>query len=156
MDRLSATWFFVVDEQGGRLLRGRPRHARRTTVGMHLEQIDSIENPWAELALGEGPPTRAGGPGDPDESARLWRLRRSELLGRYAADLVQWLDRRVSQHRIEALEVFAPPRLLGILRTRYTSALSGRVRDHRGDFGTLTPGELERHPTIAKTVRAAG
>ena len=143
MDNREWTWIAVMNGREGRLLRGRWRSGKSRRL--RLEELEAIGNPLLELdrsAPGEAEgydPRRVGS-------------RRSELFARYAVDLVKWLDAHVKKHSIEELEVFASPRLLPLLRSRYPAALAGRAREHSCNFNGLTVQELECHPEMVQLV----
>lgn len=136
-------WVSVVDDREARLLRGRRRRTgafRR----LHLDPVDTLENPWLEL---EHPP-RGSRNGDEDRHGAKLNHRRAELLARYTSEVARWLEAQVKRHDIEAVEIFAPPRLRGALRATVSPVLATKIRDHEGDLGNLSPGALERHPSI--------
>lgn len=164
MDHRNSIWIAVIDGREGRLLRGRPTTTRpakgpksRARAGrdvdegaLRLDVVESIENPLEELHE-DGP---QGTPGEIDP--RRVRGRRSELLARYAVDVVKWLDVHAKKREIDDLVVFAPQRLRSLLQAMYPQSLTGRVRGHGGDLGTLNPLELERHPDVVRLLDEDG
>ena len=144
-------WLCVLDDQGARLLRGETRRSRQAER-RHLDIVDSLENRWQELEHNvRTPQTGKEGHSDAD-----LKHRRAEFVARYARDAAAWLERTMARREIESLDLFAPPRLLGALRDEYPAALSGRIREHRGDLGHLSPGALERHPPVMALFAPSG
>jgi protein required for attachment to host cells len=139
-------WIFVVDGGRGRLLRGSNVPPGRP----HLEEDESIENPWEEHEHGR-PSPRAGKLGHTYASQGH---EGEELLHRFARDVVLWLERKSRQHKIENLLLFAPPRFLGALRQVCPASLTARITEHEGDLGYMTAGDLARHRVIARLLGA--
>ena len=84
MDNRKRIWLAVIDGRDGRLLRGQPSHCG-SSVRLRLKEVESICNPWVELDSDVPEVPAHQGAGD----------RRSELLVRYAVDLVHWLAGQV-------------------------------------------------------------
>ena len=143
-------WLCVVDDREARLLRVRVLRSHRVERH-HLEVVELFENKWEKLEHN----TRSPQTGKEGHSDANLKRRRVEFLDRYARDVVGWLERNLSEHGIESTDLFAPPRLLGALRAEYPASLSKRIRDHKGDFGYMSAGELEKQSAIVALFRKA-
>lgn len=136
---------------------------QRTSGGeLHLVPLRSLDNPHegeherhrpamlggAERrgALGASsgnPAPHAAAPGHGDEEERR----------RFARELRQWLKASVRELAHGHVDVFAPARMLGLLR----SELSGeRVSTelHEGDLTHLRPQQLAVHPAVVSAIGA--
>jgi len=71
-----------------------------------------------------------------------------ERTRRFAGKVIGWLQKRAEHHDIDRLFLFAPPHLLGVLRTIPPGSLKGHVEELKGDLMSLNVGELAEHPMI--------
>ena len=146
MESPNGLWVFVVDEGRGRLMQGKTVRIGRSERS-RLALVATVENPWHELDRA----SRARQNGHDVQT----RHKRAELLGRFARDVARWLDDRARSLPIEELFVFAPARLLGLLRESYTPNVAKLVHDQKGDLGTMSLGELEQHRLVSAVLHPA-
>ncbi len=140
MEERTPLWLLLLGGSGARLFQAQVALGPRR--GLLLEQVDELRNPLTELERGVTARELDARPGLAKKHA--------ELLGRYAADLVQWTDRNVKRRAIDELEVFGPSRLFSLLRSMAAPPLAQRMTGHQADLGDLTLVELQRHPEILK------
>jgi protein required for attachment to host cells len=131
-------WFALVDAEHCRLLCC--RLTERDT--QHVDQYDVLENTFPEAERAR-PMTQDGMTHDVEERER-----------RFAGAVVGWLQKRVEEHEIDHLVVFATPRLLGVLRKAPLGLLKGHVEELEGNLMRLEAGQLAEHPLVRKLVRA--
>lgn len=67
---------------------------------------------------------------------------------RFAVDIIRWLQKQAVLNRIRSLVLFAPPRMLGVLRMVPLGSLNGRVEELKGDLMRLSAGQLADHPMV--------
>lgn len=134
-------WVLVADLEGGRLL----ECTRKPPQGWcHLEERDAIRNDWESHDLG-GKPTRVA-PGGGSYQNPVTQV--ADRRQRFAKDLAQWLERKVKEHRIPMIEIFAPPKLRGDLRKATPARLKNQLREHSADLRSMPLSELAKHPAI--------
>jgi hypothetical protein len=71
---------------------------------------------------------------------------------RFGSEIVEWLGKKAAQHKFDHLVIFAPPRMLGVIRTVPLGSLKGQVEELKGDLMRLKPGQLADHPMIRALV----
>lgn len=76
-----------------------------------------------------------------------------EFHRRFARQAMEWLKGHLKQQQPQDFKVFAPPTMLGVLRS-ITSVQVGEVEFLEGDFIKLTPAQLAAHPRIQKLLHA--
>jgi protein required for attachment to host cells len=133
-------WFALADAEHCRLLR-----CSLTGQGTrHVDELGALENtlPQQEHAR----PTAGGGPTHNIEEAER----------RFAGDIAGWLEGKAKEHTVDHLVIFAPPRMLGVLRKAAFGALKGNVEEIKGDLMRLAAGQLADHPMIGKLIPANG
>ncbi|MBN1509884.1 MAG: host attachment protein [Sedimentisphaerales bacterium] len=74
---------------------------------------------------------------------------------RFSDAIVEWLRGKAEEHRIDHWVVFAPPRMLGILRKDSSGLLRGHLEELQGNLMGLKAGQLAKHPMIRRLVAAA-
>jgi len=132
-------WFALADAEHCRLL-----CCRLTEQGtQHVDEYGSLENtsPVAEHAR---PMSQDGMTHDIEEEER-----------RFGGQIVNWLRRQAGEHEIDRLAIFAPPRMLGVLRKASSGLLRGHLEELKGDLMRLEAGQLAEHPMIRDLVKAA-
>ncbi len=131
-------WFALADAEHCRLL-----CCRLTAQGtQHVEEYDALKNTLPEQEHAR--PTTGGMTHYVEEEER-----------RFAGEIVQWLQKQAQAHRADCLTVFAPPRMLGVLRTVPLGPLIGRVEELQGDLMRLRAGQLADHPMVRQLVLTA-
>jgi len=141
-------WVVLVDARRAKLLRvsvGEEGHVR-------LDTRQTLESQWEHADPGRPSqyiPKRNGhaNPGtghDVEENVR-----------RFALEFRDWLHRAIDKHRIERVEMFASPRLLGLFRKLLPAAVAAHVREHTGDLVSMTTEQLREHPAITALLQPA-
>ncbi len=125
-------WFALADAEHCRLL-----CCRLTRQGSeHVKQYGALKSilPEPEHAR---PGTNTGTSHFIEEDER-----------RFAGQLVEWLRVKAIEHKIEHLVIFAPPRILGVLRKATSGLLQGHLEELKGDLMRLDTGQLAQHPMV--------
>ena len=138
-ERRSHAWFALADAEHCRLL-----CCRLTRQGtQHVDEYGAFENtlPEAEHAR---PMTGDGMTHDIEEEER-----------RFAHEIVEWLQENTKKHKIDRLVIFAPPRMLGVLRKASSGLLTGHLKELEGNLMRLDAGRLAQHPMVRDLVREA-
>ncbi|MBI1367163.1 MAG: hypothetical protein GC162_00770 [Planctomycetes bacterium] len=138
-------WVVAADANGARLLEYSLVHGGRR----HMDERNAIEN-HEEPHQHNRPSPLAGKDG---HSYASRGHETEEMMRRYARTLTDWLRQQVHMHHIEQLTLFAPPRLLGVLRQTWTNGLSGRIESHEADLNHIAVAELANHPAVCKHVK---
>jgi protein required for attachment to host cells len=138
-------WFIVVDRGKGRLLRVGMLPAGR----VHVDEVDAIEGPPDEHEHGRPSPRTARG----GYTYASGGHETEQQIHRFAKEVAAWIGRKLEEHRIDRLDLFSSPRLLGELRKLYPATWDGRVREHQADLTHVTPAELSKHPAVADLLR---
>ena len=139
VEQQNYAWFALADAEHCRLL-----CCRLTRQGtQHVDEYGAFENtlPEAEHAR---PMTGDGMTHDIEEEER-----------RFGAQIVDWLRRKAEEHKIDRLVIFAPPRMLGVLRKASSGLLAGHVKELEGNLMRLDAGQLAQHPMVRDLVREA-
>ena len=140
-------WILVADRAQARLLRGwRLAHDRT-----HIDEIGAIQSPPADREHHRPQPLGA----KDGHSYASFHHEDEERLHRFVGEVVTWLEREVDAHDIRALDVFAPSRFLGAFGKRASRRFQTLVRGHDVELVNLGPGDLARHPTVARVVEEA-
>lgn len=137
VERRNHAWFALADTEHCRLL-----CCRLTKQGTrHVDEHGRHENtlPEAEHARPMG---QDGMTHDIEEEER-----------RFGAQIVDWLRRKAEEHKIDRLAIFAPPRMLGVLRKASSGLLAGHLKELKGDLMRLAAGRLAEHPMVRELVR---
>lgn len=135
-----------VDEQRGILWRG----SLTSMDSEHYERVDTLTNEWEEHQHQRPSPLRLK-----DQHSHAAPPRENETLRHhFAKDVVNWTAKKLREHDIEELNLFAPPRFLGELRKVWPNRLRDRLAEHEGDLGYMGAGELKKHPVVSKIVRS--
>jgi protein required for attachment to host cells len=138
VERRDHAWFALADAEHCRLL-----CCRLTAQGtQHVDEYGRFENtlPEAEHAR---PKSQGGMTHDIEEEER-----------RFVGQIVDWLRRKAEDHEIDRLTVFAPPRILGVLRKASSGLSRGHLEELKGDLMRLEAGQLAEHPMVRELVRA--
>jgi protein required for attachment to host cells len=131
-------WFALADAEHCRLL-----CCRLTERGTpHVAEYDALENTFPERERLR-PQTGDGMTHDVEEKER-----------RFAGRIVEWLQKRAEQQEIDRLAIFAPPRMLGVLRKASSVPLAGHLKELEGNLMSLDAGQLAEHPMVRELVRA--
>jgi protein required for attachment to host cells len=131
-------WFALVDATQCRLLCCRPTEQGSQQVDEH----EMLENTFPEHEH-QRPQTGDGMTHDVEEKER-----------RFAGKIVATLRNHIGQHQINHLVIFAPPRMLGLLRKASSEWLNGNVEERQGNLMRLDVGQLADHPMIRELVRS--
>ena len=67
---------------------------------------------------------------------------------------MEWLKKRVAEHDIDRLVIFATPRILGLLRKAPSGLLQGHLEEIEGNLMRLQTGELAEHQMVRGLVLA--
>jgi protein required for attachment to host cells len=139
VEQQNYAWFALADAEHCRLL-----CCRLTRQGtQHVDEYGAFENtlPEAEHAR---PMTGDGMTHDIEEEER-----------RFGAQIVDWLRRKAEEHKISRMVIFAPPRMLGVLRKASSRLLAGHLKEFEGNLMRLDAGQLAQHPMVRDLVRDA-
>jgi len=139
VEQQNYAWFALADAEHCRLL-----CCRLTRQGtQHVDEYGAFENtlPEAEHAR---PMTGDGMTHDIEEEER-----------RFAHEIVEWLQEDAKKHAIDRLVIFAPPRMLGVLRKASSGLLAGHLKELEGNLMRLDAGQLAQHPMVRDLVREA-
>ncbi|MFH1748085.1 MAG: host attachment protein [Planctomycetota bacterium] len=131
-------WFALADAEHCRFL-----CCRLTKQGtQHVDEHGRFENtlPEAEHARPMG---QDGMTHDIEEEER-----------RFWAQIVDWLRRKAEEYAIDRLAIFAPPRMLGVLRKASSGLLKGHLQELEGNLMRLDAGQLAEHPLVRELERA--
>jgi protein required for attachment to host cells len=131
-------WFALADAEHCRLL-----CCRLTPQGTrHVEEQGVLDNTWPGQEHAR-PMSQAGATHDIEEAER-----------RFAGEMAGWLQKRAEAHAMDHLVIFAPPRMLGVLRKAAFGALRGDLEEIKGDLMRLDVGQLADHALIRKLALA--
>ena len=131
-------WFALADVEHCRLLR-----CRLTWRGtQHVDEYGTFENTLPEQEHMR-PMTQAGTTHSVEEQER-----------RFSDAVVEWLRGKAEEHKIDHLVIFAPPRMLGVLRKDSSGLLMGRMEELQGNLMRLKAGQLAEHPMVRRLVEA--
>ncbi len=136
------SWFALTDAESCRLL-----SCSMTRLGKHhIDEYSVFENTMPEHERVR-PVTNAGLTHHTEDRER-----------RFAGEIIEWLQKKSKEHQIDRLAIFAPPRMLGVLRTVPLGSLKGHVSELHGDLMRLSAGQLADHPMIREllTQHASG
>lgn len=139
VERRSHTWFALADAEHCRLL-----CCRLTEQGTrHVDEYGALENtlPEAEHAR---PMNQDGMTHDIEEEER-----------RFAHQIVEWLQDNARKHEIGRMAIFAPPRMLGVLRKASSGLLAGHLVELEGNLMRLDAGQLAEHPMVRDLAQKA-
>jgi protein required for attachment to host cells len=138
VERRHHAWFALVDAEHCRLL-----CCRLTEQGTrHVDEYGRFENTLPEAEHAQ-PMSQDGMTHDIEEEER-----------RFGGQIVDWLRRKAEEHEIDRLAIFAPPRMLGVLRKASSGLLKGHLEELKGDLMRLEAGQLAEHPMVRELVRA--
>lgn len=138
VERRSHAWFALADAEHCRLL-----CCRLTGQGTrHVDEYSALENALPE-AEHQRSMSRAGTTHDIEEQER-----------RFAGKIVEWLQGKAKQHEIDHLIIFAPARMLGVLRKVSSGLLTGHLEELKSDLMRLDSGQLAAHPLVQYLVQA--
>jgi len=139
IQRRDHAWFALVDAEHCRLL-----CCCLTEQGtQHVDEHGRFENTLPE-AEHERPMGQTGETHDIEEEER-----------RFAHEIVEWLQKNAKKHEIDRLVLFAPPRMLGVLRKASSGLLKGHLKEFEGNLMRLDAGQLAQHPMVRDLVREA-
>ncbi len=139
VERRKHAWFALADAEHCRLLR-----CRQTRQGtQHVDEHGVCENKWPEQEH-KRPMTATGTTHHVEEDER-----------RFAGQIVKWLRGKVEEQNIDCLVIFAPPRILGVLRKGTTGLLKGHLEELKGELMRLDAGQLADHPMVRDLLREA-
>jgi protein required for attachment to host cells len=141
-------WFATADDKLARLFSCNSVHAGRR----HVDEHDSLENPWLgqhergrPSALGRGPTRNAAqhfasvGHGSEEERRR------------FAHDVASWLRQVAADRKLGRICIFAAPRMLGELRNEIGPD-GGIFSLHEAELTHLAPEELAEHPGVVEAL----
>jgi len=138
VEQRNPAWFALADAERCRLL-----CCRLTEQGtQHVNEYGAFDNTLPE-AEHERPMTMDGMTHDIEEEER-----------RFAGQIVEWLRKKAEEHEIDHLVIFAPPRMLGVLRKAPPGLLKGHLEELDGNLMRLEAGQLAEHPMVRKLVSA--
>lgn len=132
-------WACVVDHRRGRLVQ-----CEKSPGGSWRVDADrSITNEWEDLHEHGRPSGLSAGAARGHAQSHAAPARETEEeRRRFAKDVIEWLEKEVRSRKIERLPVFAPPKLLGALRSQWPKALAPHVREHEADLAHLDDNRL--------------
>jgi protein required for attachment to host cells len=132
-------WFALADAKHCRLL-----CCRLTWRGtQHVDEHGALENTLPEQEHVR--PTSEGGTTHHVEEEER----------RFAGQIVEWLQGKAQEHKIEHLVILAPPRMLGALRKASSGLLEGQLEELDGNLMRLEAGQLADHPMVRRLAKAA-
>lgn len=136
---LDHAWFCLADAESCRLLCGRlaAKHAP------HVEEIDVLRNTLPKQPHPR-PVTNAGVTHDVEQRER-----------RFGGEIIAWLQGKARERNIKRLVIFAPPRMLGVLRSVPLQSLKGYVEEIGGDLMPMNADQLAAHPLIHELLVSA-
>lgn len=138
VERRNDAWFALADAKRGRLL-----YCHLTKQGtQHVDEYDTLRNTLPEQEFVR--PMRQSGMAHGIEG---------EEERRFAGKIVEWLRQNARKHEIDRLTIFAPPRMLGILRKASAGLLKGHLEELKGDLMRLDADQLAQHPMVRDLVR---
>ena len=146
MDIRNETWVVLADARQCRLLRCGLTHRGRC----HVEESDSVQNGWPGHERGR--PSSLHG-----KTGQTYATQGHEVeegLERFARRIVEWLEHKVEQHKIDLLFVFAPSRFLGALRRVQSPRLAERLQERKGELMHLPVPTLCEHPAIRDLLKS--
>lgn len=129
-------WFALADAESCRLL-----GCSMTRRGKHhVDEYDAFENTLPEQEHAR-PMTNAGATHNVEDKER-----------RFAGEIVAWLQKKADQYHLDRLVIFAPPRMLGVLRKTPLGSLRGQIEELKGNLMRLNAGQLADHPLVRELV----
>lgn len=132
-------WFALADAEHCRLL-----CCRLTEQGtQHVDEYDALQNTLPQQEHMR-PMTQSGTTHGIEEEER-----------RFAGEIVEWLQEKTKKHEIDRLAIFAPPRMLGVLRKASSGLLRGHLEELNSDLMRLNVGQLAEHPLVRELMRSA-
>jgi protein required for attachment to host cells len=138
VERRNHAWFALADAERCRLL-----CCRLTEQGtQHVDEYDALENTFPEPEHLR-PQTGDGMTHDVEERER-----------RFAGKIVERLRENAQKHQIDRLVIFAPPRMLGVLRRASSELLAGHLKELESNLMRLDAGQLAEHPMVRALVPA--
>jgi len=148
-------WVFIVDEGGGRLLR-----ARRVPPGRYQVEVqDRVTNEWKgrEHSRPKGLTRTEVSAGPAGVSKTGYQFAQphneeKELRHEFAKEVAGRIEKRIKQHDIERLAVFAAPKMLGELRGCWPKAVKPVIEEHDQDLSWMGEAELLKHPVVSKVL----
>jgi len=137
-------WICTADARGAKLLRCGVAPPGRC----HVELADSLVYETHPHNHDRTNPVA----GRRDRISRPQGHESENQLHQIAKQLTAWLERNVNDRRLERVVVFAPPKLLGVLRKTYPPALNSRLRAREADLAHLDAHALAHHPTVRQLI----
>ena len=131
-EQRSHAWFALADAGSCRLLCVGTNEQGLRRVDEHGVIEDSV--PEREHV---GSKTYAGATNGVENSER-----------RFAAEIINWLETKSVQYKVDHLFLLAPPCMLGVLRQFPLGSLKGRVEGLKSDVMRLNAGQLANHAMI--------
>jgi len=129
-------WFALADAERCRLFRWSLTERGTERVGVH----DALENTLPEQEYAR-PMSQSDITHCIEERER-----------RFADEIVERLQRKAGEHKIDHLVIFAPPRMLAWVRMAEPGVLKGHLQMVQGDLMRLQVGQLAEHPMIRELV----
>ena len=120
--------------------------------GWHADQQATLDNPWEDFHEHDRPSIL--GQGGVDGSAKRTASvghEQEELHNRFATDVCRWMKKVTQESKIESVNVFAPSRVLGLIREQLAD-LSTQAIFHDCDIANLKPSEIATHPTVVRSL----
>ncbi len=137
-------WVLLANMRCGRLLKCRSSARARC----HVEEIDRVENTWEGHEHGRPSPLA----GKSGHSYASEGHQRDEDLDRFARKVAIWLKPQISDHDIDRLTIFAPPRFLGAFRKIRIVQMDNCLEDRHEDLIDLDAKRLSDHRSIRELV----
>ena len=133
------TWFLIADSSRARLF--------STTAGDHIGEIASFANPEGRSQEGElasydsGISARAAPRSGPQQPSAL-----DHKVELFAKELARYLEQARTEHRYDALFLFAAPEFLGLLRQNLSKDVEALVVDEFDkDISWFNGPDVERY-----------
>lgn len=139
----SVHWFVTADSRGATLFQG----ARDDRKRLRLEPERQVENRYENDHERHRPSALGRGGGTPAPTFADAGHTEEEAQKRFARDVCHWLRAAQQQLHFPTVTVFAPPELLGQLRSEL-NGMSSMVELRRADLTKLTGPALASHPAV--------
>lgn len=138
-------WFMVVSHNTARMMKG-----ELTPIGRcHVQEHASLhhEGPDKEFHRPSPRMGRTGNTQDnhiPEEAAQ-----------RFARKIAGELEKMMSQHGIDDMKLFAPPRMVGALKKTMSDRVAGRVSITQADLAHLDDSRLAHYQPVSQMVHSS-
>lgn len=147
-DSTTVSWILLADGRRARILR-----CGRTQRGaLSLQPVEEIEDEW-DQDLHRRQASRSGPMGISFENIGHVS---EERVRRFSRRILAWARERMNKEGVRRLDLFAPARMFGVLRSALPVRDRARIFLHEGDLCHATRSELSRHPALAEVAARIG